>query len=574
MISKIHKNYLVFVKHLKWHYLILAAMFLFMFFLVRLIPYQSDDIWMNAFHNKNFTFIFKFFKWSYLNHNSRPGELLGILLADNYKLLYPLFSAAWILLTVITIFTMGLGRLPLFHEKKRPDTLILVAIFCSFFLFSTDIGTRYTLFSVADGANHLLALIPAMLLIPYLNLIRKKNIADSKVWALIFFMFGLLAGFTVEDIPPAVAIVSILCLILYKFKYQEKIPNWSITAILGLIVGWLFIVLAPGPHIHLLNYNSGDPYKYVTHTSFLVKIIQSFRITAFALIQNSFLLVLFFIFLLIAARLSLRNLTIPLLLFLAFWLGNQAFSYALGFPSVHDTRYGTSLFLLASLTNLAEPYFTAQFRKIAIALLLIIISTLPIYFFQALLVNTQELYRDQLIKTQRHHLPIIIPGYSYPLNLNLVIKRDSECVYFNKICIFSLPADSISILDPKSFFIQNYVSFATYLKAQPVNIVAGLVLNTQARKVIDEMRWYPINLTLSQSTGYQHLSIKAILFVVVKTKALEQPLELDIVPEILYPLYQMTKLPGLAINQMILNNYPSNMKFNLPDGRTVIAVAV
>lgn len=576
MTSKIDKivwlNWII--RYLKWQYLILAAMSLFIFLLVRLIPYQNDDIWINIYHNESFTFILNFFKWSYLNHSSRPGDLLAILLADNHKLFYPLFSATWILLTVITIFLMGLGRLPLFHQNKMQDTLILGALFCSFFIFPTSTGTRYTLLTVADGANHLLALIPAMLLIPYLNLIRKKNIADNKVWALIFFIFGLLAGFTVENIPPAIAVVSMLCLILYKIKFKEKIPFWSITAILGLIIGWLFIVLAPGPHVRLLTYNSDIAFKYATNTSFIMKVIQSFRITAYSLIQYSFPLVLVFIFLLIATGLQLCNLTIPLLLFLVFWLGNQAISFALGLPAAHDTRYGTSLFILASIVNLAEPYFTMQFRKISIALSLIIITVLPIYAFQAVLVHAQEQYKNQLIIAQRDHLPIIIPGYSYPLDLNLVIKNDSKCISFTKVCIFSLPPNSVKILDAKTFFIQDYVSFATYLKAQPVNKVTGLVLNLQTRKVIDEMRWYPIKITLPQSTGYQHLSIKGVLFVVVKTKDLGQPLVLNTVPEILYPLYQMTKLPWFAMNKVILNNYPGNIKFNLPDGRTVIAMAI
>ena len=209
-----------------------------------------------------------------------------------------------------------------------------------------------------------------------------------------------------------------------------------------------------------------------------------------------------------------------------------------------------------------------------IIIVVILISILPIYFYQAMLVNTQDKYRNQLITTQRNHLPIIIPSYSYPYDLNMVIKDNTVCIYFNKICSFNLPPQSIKILSAKNFFAQDYISYTNYLKAQPINQTIGVTLTTKTKDIIEEMRWLPINIKPSLSTGYQHLSVKGILFIVLKPKASQRQLKLYAAPEYLYPLYRITKLSWLANNDVNLKNSKSNLTFNLPDGRMVIAVVI
>lgn len=161
------------------------------------------------------------------------------------------------------------------NNTKEIKLSWLVTIYATIFLFVPQPAS--TIMWKSGSANYLWSsvLILCMTLI-FKNHYDKENIKDNILNMILLFPFGLIIGCTNENTGCALILAEILFLITYKVKYKH-IPKWAITALIGTIMGYLFLVASPGnfkrsdimyPHVSYSIENLFDYTLKITRLSY------------------------------------------------------------------------------------------------------------------------------------------------------------------------------------------------------------------------------------------------------------------------------------------------------------------
>jgi len=66
----------------------------------------------------------------------------------------------------------------------------------------------------------------------------------------IMFITGIIAGWTNENISVALIVFLTLAILLYRYD-KIAVPRWAIAGLIGVIIGCLFLLLAPGNYVRL-----------------------------------------------------------------------------------------------------------------------------------------------------------------------------------------------------------------------------------------------------------------------------------------------------------------------------------
>jgi hypothetical protein len=104
-----------------------------------------------------------------------------------------------------------------------------------------------TIFWITGSANYLWGMFFILLfLLPY-RLFQGQDISKLKsiIQSAVLFFFGILAGWTNENSAGAMILITILLLLFYHYQ-QWQIPTWGISGIIGSIIGFSLMILAPG----------------------------------------------------------------------------------------------------------------------------------------------------------------------------------------------------------------------------------------------------------------------------------------------------------------------------------------
>lgn len=133
------------------------------------------------------------------------------------------------------------------NNTKEIKLTLLIFIYAMIFLFIPQPGS--TIMWKSGSANYLWSAV----LILCMTLIYKKhydnnNIKHNTKNAILIFIYGLIVGCLNENSGCALIIVQILFILLYKFKYK-KIPTWAITGLIGTLIGYIVLIIAPGNYI-------------------------------------------------------------------------------------------------------------------------------------------------------------------------------------------------------------------------------------------------------------------------------------------------------------------------------------
>lgn len=86
------------------------------------------------------------------------------------------------------------------------------------------------------------------LMYPYYVYYRSTKFSDNFLKVVLFFFWGVVAGWTNENL--AIALVFFIVLILFiSHSRKIKIPKWAIAGLVGVLIGSAFLFLAPGNYI-------------------------------------------------------------------------------------------------------------------------------------------------------------------------------------------------------------------------------------------------------------------------------------------------------------------------------------
>ena len=78
----------------------------------------------------------------------------------------------------------------------------------------------------------------------------KEQNKDGIIKSILIFFFGIIAGWTNENM--AIALVFfIVALFILSYREKRKIPRWALIGLVGAIIGLLIMILAPGNYARL-----------------------------------------------------------------------------------------------------------------------------------------------------------------------------------------------------------------------------------------------------------------------------------------------------------------------------------
>lgn len=134
------------------------------------------------------------------------------------------------------------------NYKEKFNYPLLLFIYLIIFLFAPDPASVFMWKS--GSANYLWSTV----LILCMTLIYKKYFDDENAIkdysknTFLIFLFGLIVGCTNENSGCAIVVLQITYIILYRLKYK-MIPKWAISGLIGCIVGYIFLIAAPGNYV-------------------------------------------------------------------------------------------------------------------------------------------------------------------------------------------------------------------------------------------------------------------------------------------------------------------------------------
>lgn len=171
-----------------------------------------------------------------------------------------------------------------FHIKGRiefPKLGLLAGIFFAVWIF-TPVFAEVALW-VTGAVNYLWGTsIILLFLLPYRIY---RGTKDLKTLTPLMFLLGIIAGCMNENTSLAMIAMTVLFVAFYKAEYK-KMPIWAIAGLLGTLIGYLIMVVAPGNYARAEGVTN-EPfvllYRFLTHTQSFVYQLGGLNLLAFIL---------------------------------------------------------------------------------------------------------------------------------------------------------------------------------------------------------------------------------------------------------------------------------------------------
>lgn len=170
--------------------------------------------------------------------------------------------------------------------RRKSSLSVLILVFCCVWILQ-PVFAETTLW-ITGSANYLwgTTIILAFLL-PY-RLFKNKRVSNIKMvlFSFLMLLFGIIAGWTNENTAAAM-IVMVACFIIYYKAKSYNIPFWFYTGLLGAIVGYVLMIMAPGNFARAEGISVDVlfvAYRVVMHTQSLIKYLGAFNLVVIVLL--------------------------------------------------------------------------------------------------------------------------------------------------------------------------------------------------------------------------------------------------------------------------------------------------
>ena len=259
----------------KWFYFIVIFIFVLVFNF--LTPYIQDDFLLKYIFNtsKKIESIFDVFISLKLYYFTWGGRVFAHFFAYLFlmfpKWIFNLVNSVVYVLNIYLIYLISKG-----DRKDNYSYSYLLLIHMIVFVFFPVFGQ---VFLWLDGScNYSFTLLMQLFFI-----YKILNIKDGKYNYILYFIISLFAGMCNENSSLSL----IVFLILYSFINRDNI-KLKITSLIGLIIGYLFMFLAPGNYVRMKTVSNNIPII----NNVLSKI--SLLLLCFGMLFLIFLLILYF----------------------------------------------------------------------------------------------------------------------------------------------------------------------------------------------------------------------------------------------------------------------------------------
>ncbi len=142
-----------------------------------------------------------------------------------------------------------------YHSKqagKNHFSIMFLSAFLSLWFFTPSFGKSYLW--LTGACNYLWGILIILLyLLPLRHALNGPcgmKLTTMIVLSPLYFVSGLIAGWTNENTSAALMVISLLLIIAITIKYR-RLPVWPLTGFAGNICGFLLMILAPGQSVRL-----------------------------------------------------------------------------------------------------------------------------------------------------------------------------------------------------------------------------------------------------------------------------------------------------------------------------------
>lgn len=359
---------------------LLALAFLALFFLNTLTAIQRDDL------SYSFNFvtkerisslhdIFQSLRTHYTQVNGRlPVHFFAHLFLWIGKPFFNVINTLSFSGLILLICFHAFGT---FHNFRVYSPLVF---FLGLYAMTPAFGESFLW--VTGAANYLYGILLILLfLFPFRHLYSLEYY-ENTWWKLVVFLFtGIIAGWTNENTSCAM-IVFLVCMILWALKSKKQLPLWFYSGLLGCVIGFLLMVLAPG-EITRLNQNGGM-------ADFHILLRRTVSVTFF-LVRHFWPIIIIWVFLFIQTlqkHTSIEQLFLPL----SFLLAGLAASYSMIFSPMIPNRIwsGPLIFFLISLGSLWQICGKPTINKTPLRIAIVAIISVVLMFNYGIAIHTLE----------------------------------------------------------------------------------------------------------------------------------------------------------------------------------------
>ncbi len=243
----------------------LVAIFLLVFITNRKIVFMMDDIWYwhNLVTNEPISSISDIIESQIWHYNNWGGRTVA------HSVLQLLLWSGYLISDILNTCVLGILVFILAKNGSKKNMLWSLLLAVSL-IIACNPALRDTLFWQSGCANYLyMSIIYIPFVWVYVHCINNfssndVNTRESKcpfsstnpfvniLLAVVLLVWGVLAGWTNENIGPTIALLSIAVEIILATK-KKTITVWMITGTIGSILGSAFMILAPGNKIRELE---------------------------------------------------------------------------------------------------------------------------------------------------------------------------------------------------------------------------------------------------------------------------------------------------------------------------------
>ncbi len=228
-------------------YLVVLLFFCLVYILNILFPLQADD-WGYSFilngTNQNperIHSVFEIFVSQYNHYLGWGGRsvvhfIAQFLLFIDIRVANLLNSLAYICLFIMVYAIINKG--------KKPNAGLFILLNIVIWLIQPAFSI--IILWLTGSANYVWgALLQVLFIYPYYLFYLNKVSKDSILKGVLFFLWGILSGWTNEN--SSLAMIFLLISLMCYLKYQKvKLPKWVILGIIGACIGCAIMILAPG----------------------------------------------------------------------------------------------------------------------------------------------------------------------------------------------------------------------------------------------------------------------------------------------------------------------------------------
>lgn len=223
------------------------VIFVLVFALNYFFPIYADDMTYSVVRFgeslnllENLTEIKDFLIYYYFNWGGQVvaiGSVHLLLLLD--PIIQDLLNTIFFLILLYAAYQISNG-----HNKS--NFCLLIFISASIFYFTPSFISS-AIWITGSGVFMLTATLSLIFIYPYHKYYDKINREkDSTLRTILFFICGIIAGWSNENTGPALVFIIVAYVGLIYWRQNKQVPQWAISGMIGVIIGCSFMIFAPG----------------------------------------------------------------------------------------------------------------------------------------------------------------------------------------------------------------------------------------------------------------------------------------------------------------------------------------